>query len=156
MKTILAPVDFSPASRRVLTEAVSLANTLRARLVLLHVVTPPVITSEYGVMLANIVELTAELEKGAARHLARLEKALAPRVPATGRACLLGSPTALITEHAKKISASYIVLGSHGHTAFYDLLVGSTTAGVLKHAPCPVVVVPPAAKAKIRPTKAKN
>jgi universal stress protein A len=42
------------------------------------------------------------------------------------------------------------VLGSHGHTAFYDLLVGSTAAGVLKHAPCPVVVVPPPAPRKAR------
>jgi nucleotide-binding universal stress UspA family protein len=40
-------------------------------------------------------------------------------------------------------------MGSHGHTAFYDLLVGSTTQGVLKKAPCPVLIVP-AEKAKRR------
>jgi len=35
------------------------------------------------------------------------------------------------------------VMGSHGHTALYDLLLGSTTHGVLFRAPCPVVIVPP-------------
>jgi nucleotide-binding universal stress UspA family protein len=148
MKTILAPVDFSPISRRVLAEAVALANTLRARLVLLHVVSPPVLINEYEMMLNEVARVAAAQEKAAARHLARLAKALAPRVPAVAHACLLGSPARLVVEHAKKVSADYIVLGSHGHTAFHDLLVGSTAAGVLKHAKCPVVVVPPPAARK--------
>jgi len=39
-----------------------------------------------------------------------------------------------------------IVMGSHGHGALYELLVGSITQGVLKAAKCPVVVVPAAGK----------
>jgi Zn-dependent M28 family amino/carboxypeptidase len=50
---------------------------------------------------------------------------------------LLGS-----TEWAEKHDADFIVMGSHGHTAFYDLLVGSTTHGVLMRSKCPVVIVP--------------
>jgi len=34
------------------------------------------------------------------------------------------------------------VVGSHGHGAFYDLLVGSTTHGLLLRASCPVLIVP--------------
>jgi len=30
-------------------------------------------------------------------------------------------------------------MGTHGHGAIYDLLVGSTTHGVLEKAPCPVL-----------------
>ncbi len=148
MKTILAPVDFSSASRGVLAQSVTLANSLRARLVLLHVVQPPVFINEYEMMLSEVARVAAAQEKSATRHLARLEKALASRVSSVTHVCLLGSPARLIVEHAKKISADYIVLGSHGHTAFHDLLVGSTAAGVLKHAKCPVVVVPPPAARK--------
>jgi nucleotide-binding universal stress UspA family protein len=148
MKTILAPVDFSPASRRVLAAAVSLANTLRARLVLLHVVPPPVFINEAALMLNEITRLAEAQEQAAARHLARLEKALKPRVPAIACVSLSGAPARRIVEHAAKVDADYIVLGSHGHTAFYDLLLGSTTSGVLKRARCPVVVVPPPAKKK--------
>ena len=54
----------------------------------------------------------------------------------------VGLPVDEILARAKK--ADYIVMGSHGHGAVYDLLVGSTTHGVLKQAPCPVVIVPPA------------
>ncbi len=55
---------------------------------------------------------------------------------------LSGAPVALIVNEAKRRSADYIVMGSHGHTSLYDLLVGSTTHGVFLHAPCPVVIVP--------------
>ena len=48
-----------------------------------------------------------------------------------------------ILAKARSARAAYIVMGSHGHGAIYDLLVGSTTHGVLMNAPCPVLVVPP-------------
>ena len=59
-----------------------------------------------------------------------------------------GSAVSAIVAKASEIDATYIVMGSHGHTALYDLLVGSTTHGVLKSSPCPVVIVPPPAKSK--------
>ena len=56
----------------------------------------------------------------------------------------IGAPIQHIVRQAA--SADYVVMGSHGHTALYDLLVGSTTHGVLMRAKCPVVIVPAAAK----------
>ena len=47
-----------------------------------------------------------------------------------------------ILQEAKKLDASLIVMGSHGHGALYHLLVGSVTEGVLKGTACPVLVVP--------------
>jgi nucleotide-binding universal stress UspA family protein len=57
---------------------------------------------------------------------------------------VVGAPVPNILDQAEKYVADYIVMGSHGHTAFYDLLVGSTTHGVLMRAKCPVVIVPSA------------
>ena len=54
MKTILTPVDFSAISKAVVKSAAELARSLNARLILMHVVQPPVITSEYGAVIANI------------------------------------------------------------------------------------------------------
>ena len=53
-----------------------------------------------------------------------------------------GLPVDLILQTCKEESADLIVVGSHGHGAVYNLLVGSVTAGVLKSAKCPVLVVP--------------
>ncbi len=46
-----------------------------------------------------------------------------------------------ICETAEERRASMVVLGSHGWGAMMSLIFGSTTLGVLQHAPCPVVVV---------------
>jgi nucleotide-binding universal stress UspA family protein len=68
---------------------------------------------------------------------------------------LTGAPAPLILEEAESCGASYIVMGSHGHTPLYDLLVGTTTHGVLKRARCAVVIVPAESK-KTAKKKAKK
>jgi nucleotide-binding universal stress UspA family protein len=146
MKTILAPVDFSSVSDAVIDAALLLARATQARIVILSVVQPPIITSDYGPMLENIGEIISINEKSVSRRLAALAKRLrTPSLPVeTVR--VTGAPAALILEQAKKSDADYIVIGSHGHTALYDLLVGSTAHQVLRKASCPVMIVPPPIK----------
>lgn len=50
-----------------------------------------------------------------------------------------------ILQVAREISADLIVMGSHGHGAVYNLLVGSVTAGVMKAGKCPILLIPPPA-----------
>ncbi|MCF7761912.1 MAG: universal stress protein [Cephaloticoccus sp.] len=146
MKTILAPIDFSAVSDAVVKAAVNLARAINGRLVLLHIVQPPVITSEYGAVLANIQEIVATSEATARRQLLSQKKRLQRNGLKVGIALLTGGPVPLILEQAGKSRATYIVMGSHGHSALYDLLAGSTATGVVKQSPCPVVIVPPAKK----------
>ena len=156
MNTLLVPVDFSDVSRYVIAEAAKLARLTQSRIAFLHVVQPPpIIVTDYGPMADNVVQFTITAEKDAARHLALLKKKLQAGGLAIDTIQRTGYPVFHIAEQAKKLGASYIVIGSHGHTAFYDLLIGSTTSGVLKRAPCPVVVIPMHRKAKSRPGKKK-
>jgi nucleotide-binding universal stress UspA family protein len=139
MKTILAPIDFSNISDAVVDQAATLARAVEGRVILLAVIQPPVVMSEYAAMM-DIAEITAAGEKHAVRQLERLRERLTDVASDTVQA--VGSPIAHILDQAAKLKADYIVMGSHGHTAFYDLLVGSTTHGVLMRAKCPVVIVP--------------
>jgi len=142
MKTILAPIDFSSATETVVEEAANLARAMEGKVVLLTVLQPPAITNEYSALVDNLAEIMAAGEKNAARRLAEIESKLkAAQVPVE-TVQLNGPPIRLIVEQAKELGASYIVMGSHGHTALYDLLVGSTTHGVLMRAKCPVVITP--------------
>ena len=154
MKTILVPVDFSPVTDAVVQEASALARALPARVVLLTVIQPPLVVSEYGPLMGDIVEITAAGEKHAAKQLARLEEKLNGQFVKAETVQLTGAPIRLIVDQAKKSGADYIVMGSHGHTALYDLLVGSTTHGVLMRAACPVVIVP--APTMTKPRKGKK
>ena len=152
MKTILVPVDFSSVTESVIKESVALARALEARIILLHITQPPILTADYAPLMENIAEIVAASEKAAAQHLAQLQERLAVQGLPTETVQLNGAPVALIAEQAAKFAADYVVMGSHGHTAFYDLLVGSTTHGVLLKTSCPVVIVPaPKSTAKARP-----
>ena len=142
MKTVLAPIDYSPVSERVIEGAIELARVMDARLVLLHVAAPlPIIGKNLALTITG-AELAAAAEKASAKKLTALQRALRDEGVTAHAVHATGNPCERIIEQAERLGADCIVIGSHGHTAFYDLLVGSTTSGVLKGAPCPVVILP--------------
>lgn len=142
MKTILAAIDFSPVSRRVIAEAVRLGRAMDARVVVLHAVKPPAIVTELAPLAGEALQLTIEIERAARRNLRHLQTRLAKRRITIETTCEQGSPVGVILATATKLVTDLIVVGSHGHTALYDLVVGSTARGVLKRAKVPVVVTP--------------
>jgi len=142
MKTILVPIDFSKVSRYVIAEAARVARLAKGRLVLLHAVAPPAVVTELAPLVGEALQMSAELEVIGRRHLRRLQKSPKLRGLKVDTICEQGFPVPQVLAHAKRLRADMIVLGSHGHGAVYNLVVGSTASGVLKHATCPVLVVP--------------
>ena len=53
-----------------------------------------------------------------------------------------GAPVEAILDTARAWQADLIVMSSRGHDSVLDTLRGSTVERVLRHAPCPVLVVP--------------
>ncbi|MEX2044290.1 MAG: universal stress protein [Opitutus sp.] len=152
MKTILVAVDSSSVGDAVVAEAQALARSADGRIVLLTVVQPPVITSEYAPMIENFEAITEAGKKAAEKRLLELKSGLDAGGIATETVQLTGSPVAHILQQADTRGADYIVMGSHGHTALYDLLVGSTTHGVLLRSKCPVLIVPPKDRHALKPS----
>lgn len=148
MKTILAAIDSSRSSGPVAKVALELAKATRSRLVLLTVVSPPVVAPDMPLTLADMTEVTARIVDAAARHLAKVRRQVSGRGVTVTAVQVEGPPIAQVLSHARKLAAGYVVMGSHGHTAVYELLVGSTTHGVLLKTPCPVVIVPARKKAR--------
>jgi nucleotide-binding universal stress UspA family protein len=109
-----------------------------------------VVTSDYGLALENFQTAVEISEKHSAKRLAEITEGLRlshPNLPVETQ-LVNGPPVLEILDAARKLDATYIVIGSHGHNAIYDLLVGTTTHGVLRKVSCPVVVVPPPQRAK--------
>jgi universal stress protein A len=46
-----------------------------------------------------------------------------------------------ITALAKRAKADLIVIGTHGRTGLHRRFIGSVAERVVRHAPCPVLVV---------------
>lgn len=142
MKTILVPVDFSDVTTRVIDTARSMSRAFGARLVLLHVSEPEpdFIGFEPGPMAVR----TAVARDFKKEHQ-KLEE-LSATVAVDGFQVLAlhvqGPLVEKILDEADKHQADAIVMGSHGHGALFEFLVGSVTSGVLRAAKAPVVVVP--------------
>ena len=54
---------------------------------------------------------------------------------------LQGPPASVVTTRAEQQGHDLIVVGTHGNRGFRRLLLGSVAEGVLRHAPCSVLVV---------------
>jgi nucleotide-binding universal stress UspA family protein len=54
-----------------------------------------------------------------------------------------GDPSEVIVEYAAESAADLLVMGAYGHTKVRELVVGSTTAYAMNHAPCPLLLVRP-------------
>jgi nucleotide-binding universal stress UspA family protein len=143
MKSFLVPVDFSPVTEEVINHAVSFARAFEGKVTLLHVVQPPVVTSEFALPVDVLQEaLTAGEKAGTAKLDREAEMLRSAGIPCDVRV-LHGPPVIMIREEAERVRADYVIMGSHGHGKLYDFFVGSTASGVIKKAKFGVIIVPP-------------
>lgn len=87
---------------------------------------------------------TESEEERDARHLreaiGRAETAIAREGLAVEGFLIRGRPASSIVDEAAAMSADLVVMGSRGHGSIATMVLGSTAAEVVDHAPCPVLV----------------
>lgn len=140
INSILVPLDFSLHSKQALACAVDFARQLGAKLTLLHVVEPiatPDFAASFPLAMENDRLLAAarnELERVA--KAARIPRGLVEKVLVR-----FGRSFHEIAEAARTRKVDLIIISTHGYTGLKHALLGSTTERVVRHAPCPVLVV---------------
>lgn len=95
-----------------------------------------------GVFLTpEVVEETESAFRGAAQAIVRstVERLDRPEIEVHGGVSL-GPATGAIIDEARRFSADLIVVGSRGLGPFESSLLGSTSAALVDHAPCSVLV----------------
>lgn len=160
MKRILVPIDFSDVTPPVIDLACQLAKAFDAEIHLVHVkeLTAAAAPGTLGYGLAGMPELApmsgvpvpgfeplpeaVSEDHGQKSKLANWQEEIAQ----DGIKVSLHEPTGAVAEEilnqADELNADVIVMGTHGHGAMYNLLIGSATKGVLKHSTRPVLLVP--------------
>jgi universal stress protein A len=140
IKSVLVPVDFSPASKRALEYAVGMASQFKATLTLLHVV-EPVATPDFAASFPLALE-DESLMAAAKRQLEQTVKAArVPRGMVEKVLVRFGRSFHEIADAARTRKADLIIISTHGYTGLKHALLGSTTERVVRHAHCPVLVV---------------
>ncbi len=143
MKTIVALVDLSDLTFKVLKQAHSLAKAFNSQVIILHVVPKEPTVVDIGLVAQTIMQDPSPqlIEQHRAQLLEMRDSLVKFGVDTTVQQ-LAGASVEAVLEETKKLQADLIILGSHHHSTFYNLLIGSVTDDVLKRAHCPVLVVP--------------
>ncbi|PSL57311.1 nucleotide-binding universal stress UspA family protein [Saccharothrix carnea] len=141
---MLVGVDGSPASREALrwalAQAVKTGDTVEATMAWLR---------EPEFVAAASMGVHPHADNPGHRHPARelhaiVEevRATVPGAPPVTEVTITGDAGTALAQASRQ--ADLLVVGTHGHGRLAELVLGSVAADCLRHATCPVVVVPPA------------
>ncbi|MGA9755069.1 MAG: universal stress protein [Desulfobaccales bacterium] len=144
---VLVCTDGSPDSEGAITAALHLAQTAGSTVFLLEVLyylagyelqSPDTLAPP----LVNLELMEAQEAAVKERLAARQAAAAKLGVSLEARIRTSGSAYEGILEEAGELQPDLIIMGRHGYSGLTRLLMGSVTARVIGHSPCPVLVVP--------------
>ena len=137
LKNILVPIDFSVTSQKALQYAVPFAKQFDAKITLLHVVDLPMYPQEFGYLLMDESAAMDGTRKSLAGLASRL---IAPELLAQ-TIVRSGLAWDTVVAVARETQTDLIITTTHGYTGIKHVLMGSTAERIVRHAPCPVLVV---------------
>ena len=148
IETILVPVDFSDCSLGGLNYAIEFAKTFASRILVLNVVDLGPLPTADGYAMYDLAASEERLVSAAEDQMREfVRRAKFDGVPFQTMV-IAGPSVERICNVARAENADLIITATHGRTGLSHLLIGSTAEVTVRHAPCPVLVVPsyPAAR----------
>jgi nucleotide-binding universal stress UspA family protein len=153
IRTILLATDLGPRGHEVLRHAGGLAHHFGARLHIVHTVEP---LSDFARFWIKTTVPEETYQANDPETYAGIHRTLQQRLDAFCREVLEGhaerliadiqivegSPARAILEEAQRVNADMIVLGSHGHSAIGEVVLGSVAHKIAMKATIPVLLVP--------------
>ena len=151
MKKVLIALDYDPTAQKVAEIGYSLAKTMGAEVILLHVVSDPVYYSstEYspimgftGYMDTAPLQLDSidGLKKASQHFLDKSKHHLGDEAIQT--LVKEGDLAESIFKTAKDLHVDIIVMGSHSRKWLENIVMGSVTEEVLHHTSIPLFIIP--------------
>jgi len=142
IKKILCAVDLPENSRKAFSAACRYSGLFGAELHLLHVMPSHVLNKAFSGRIhpdrCQIDRFEKDLKVLADSAISDMLKAADTAV---GYGIVKGDPANEICSYAENNEYDLIVMGARGLSFIESVIIGSTTEGVLKSSPCPVLVV---------------
>jgi nucleotide-binding universal stress UspA family protein len=139
LRRVVAPVDFSPLSAEAFEAGLALLGAMGGWEQLEALFVLSVLQRQVAPQFTP-----GQIDQFAAQELERFVAAHAAGAK-VGRKVRVGGPREEIIDELTEGKADLVVLGTHGLGGFDRLVIGSVAADVVRHAPCSVLVIPPAA-----------
>ncbi len=141
-RKILVPIDFSDCSLKGLDYAKGLSRQFNSKLVLLNSVTFQYYITSDEYARYDLPLLMQQEEKASRRKMRDLVEKTDWKGLEVKPSLQIGHAGQQICVQAAEGDVDLIVTSTHGTTGFKHILVGSTAEYVVRHAQCPVLVVP--------------
>jgi universal stress protein A len=138
-KRILVPTDFSTPSLKALRYAVRFAEHSGATIFLVYVLEQPAFINDPESF--RVATPEAELARLAKEKLLSVASSEIEELVPVKAEVRIGKPFREIVSLARQTDTDLIVIATRGRTGVNRMLLGSTTELVVRHAPCPVLVV---------------
>ena len=151
MKKVLIALDYDPTAQKVAEVGFSLAKTMGAEVILMHVISDPVYYS--STEFSPIMGFTGTLDTGPMQLVSIDELKIAAQHFLDKSKHHLGDKTIQtqvnegdfaesILKTAKDLHADIIVMGSHSRRWLENIVMGSVTEEVLHHTSIPLFIIP--------------
>lgn len=135
---ILIAVDDSPAAEKVALKGFQLGQQLNAEIALLSVIDTNFLATDGGVTpkeMADIIKRDSRKSQELIINKVFKDYKIWPFIEE-------GKPQEMILQVADEWAANLIVIGTHGKTGLFHLLMGSVAENVVRHSKIPVLIVP--------------
>lgn len=134
---VLIALNSGPLAVHAANVGMELARSLKAELAFVYVIGEP---SEIGADGGVSEEEAIRTAKEDGKDLIAAIRQRTPELAAL-EFMPIGRPSIEIVKAAKEWPANLIVIGSHGRGGIQRVVLGSVAESVMRHAPCPVMVV---------------
>ncbi len=139
---IVVGYDFSEHAAEVMKVAERCAASMAGSLWLIHVAEAEPDFVGYKAGPPTVREELAQQFRHEHQELQRHAGALREAGVNCTALLVRGPVAATLLKEAGRLKADVIIVGSHGHGAMLQLLLGSVSEQILKKATCPVLVIP--------------
>ena len=146
LNRIVVGTDFSETSGDALVYAVAFARRFGADLLLLNAIYPQYYATNADYLPFDYGSLLGETRRAAEKDMDEIVKSVSFGDVSFQARIEEGHPGETLVKVAEEEGADLIVVSTHGRTGLPHVLVGSTTQHVVRHANCPVLVIPRAAR----------
>jgi len=140
-RRILVLIDLSERSRETLRYAVDFAERFDARLTLLHCIpfADPFRGADYP---SDNSTLFRDFKKSVDTQIEKMMHEAVPEKLAEGSIVVTGPPLARIPQCALEGKFDLIICARNSSARIRHAILGSTAEGIVRHAACPVLIVP--------------
>jgi nucleotide-binding universal stress UspA family protein len=142
-KKLLVPLDGSVRANLAADQAMELARCMDAEVLFFHVIPalPPYVNKYNDRLGGAYQQIHDELQAAGEEIMERARNEYGSRGVMIDTRIIWGNPAMEICREAKEGRYDLIVMGSRGLGEIKGYLMGSVSNRVVRHAPCPVLIV---------------